>query len=1180
MSRSFVHLHTHTMYSLLDGAIRVKGLVKAVQGLGMSAVGMTDHGNMFGAVEFYKTCTAAKIKPIIGTELNMLSGRIGGDVGRSHHLTVLARTDEGYRNLMGLSSKTYLEGLVKGTPHADRRLIEEYHKGLIGLSGDLGGEIAQAILKGEGDLARRLAGEYRELFEDGCFFLEVMDNGFPEQAKVNAELVQIGRELALPLVATNDCHYLKRDEALAHGILMCIQLGKTVELSEVLSHGVDSFYLKSADEMWEAFSEIPEACQNTLKIAEMVDVTVPLGRVFLPQYRVPEVFMVESACEDLGEGIKLYFADRARHGLEKRFVFWREQRVEIDEVEYRDRLELEVAMIQQMGFSGYFLIVWDFIHWSREHGVPVGPGRGSGAGSLVAFALGITDIDPIRYGLLFERFLNPERVSMPDFDIDFCMNRRGEVIQYVTKKYGLHNVAQIVTYGSLKARACIKDVGRALNFAFGETDRIAKLVPETLGITLETALKEEPKLRALVEQDERVGALYKIALQLEGLYRQTGMHAAGVVISEQPLWEYVPVFCGGEGEIISQYAKTEVEEAGLVKFDFLGLKTLTVIEQAIRLIDATRRQRGEGSFDLGAIPMDDRRVFKMVSSGKTTGVFQLESSGFQELLMKLKPDSFEDIIAAVALYRPGPLGSGMVDDFVKRKHGEVAVEYPHPWLEEILKETYGVIVYQEQVMQIAQRLSGFTLGGADLMRRAMGKKKAEEMAKVRESFVKGAVELGVDGGKANDIFDLIDYFAGYGFNKSHSAAYALITYQTAYLKAHYPVEFYAALMSCDRDKTDKVVRTINDARENNIDVLPPDLNVSGLDFSVAEGKIRFGLGAVKGLGDAAIEAILEVREKKAFENFFDFSERVDLRRVNKKVLESLVKAGAFDSIWPQKMEGMREIGAARARMFASIASAIEHGQKSQSDKQSGQGSLMSLWAAVDPKATTQGQPPIQEAEAWSDQKVLSHEKETLGFYVTGHPLDRYQEEVARYATSHTERLLSLNSFEQVTVGGIVSGLRERPLKSGGGRMGSFILEDQYGEVEVVCFSKAYGQYEELLKSDQPLLIRGQLRIEGEGPAKSASIRADEVLALTAVRQRTVKHVLIQFEKDQLTGQGLKVLAELIKKHRGECKTYLRLQYPEVGQATLTLPMSYAVAATDDFLMAVEQVFGEGHVKLH
>lgn len=1177
-SRSFVHLHTHTLYSLLDGAIRIKALVKKVQELGMPAVAMTDHGNMFGAVEFFKTCKASNVKPIIGSELRVLSGSLLSDPGKPHHLTVLARSNDGYQNLMRLSSMTYLKGKVKEVAHADHDMLREHQKGLIALSGDLGGEIPQAILRGDTAEARRLADTYKNIFEKDHFFLEVMDNAFPEQARVNAELVQIGRDLNLPLVASNDCHYLKRDEALAHAILMCIQLGKTVELEQVLAHGVDSFYLKSPDEMWSAFSEIPSACENTLRIADMIDMSVPLGKVFLPQYKVPEDFLSAHNCKDLSEGIQLYFADRSRFGMAKRFEAWRNLGVQIDEVAYSERLDQEVEMIQRMGFAGYFLIVWDFIHWSKTQNIPVGPGRGSGAGSLVAFSLGITDIDPIRYGLLFERFLNPERVSMPDFDIDFCMNRRGEVIQYVTQKYGVHNVAQIVTYGSLKARACIKDVGRVLNIPYGEMDKIAKLVPETLGITLADALKEEPKLKTLVDQDPRVGALYKIALQLEGLYRQTGMHAAGVVISEKPLWEYVPIFVGGEGEIISQYAKMEVEEAGLVKFDFLGLKTLTVIEQAITLIDATRKSRGEGPFDLSAIPMDDRKVFKMLSQGKTTGVFQLESSGFQELMMKLKPDTFEDIVAAVALYRPGPLGSGMVEDFIERKHGK-AFEYLHPALSETLKETYGVIVYQEQVMQIAQRLAGFTLGGADLMRRAMGKKKPEEMAKVRESFVKGSVERETTAEKANEIFDLIDYFAGYGFNKSHSAAYALITYQTAYLKAYYPVEFYAALMSCDRDKTDKVVRTISDARENGIEVLPPDLNVSGLDFSVADGKIRFGFGAIKGLGDAAIEAILEVRKKKPFKSFFDFNERVNLRQVNKKVLEALVKSGSFDSIWPEPLNGMRDIGIARARLYASINTAAERGQKIQADRAAGQKSLFSMFAAAAPADMPDDSASFLQADAWTDQKVLAAEKETLGFYVTGHPLDRYADDVGRYATANTAKLVDLQNYEQVTVGGIVSALRERVLKSGGGRMASFMFEDQFGEVEVVCFSKAFAQYEELLKGDQPLLIRGQLRIEGEGSARSASLRADEVLLLTAVRQRSVKHVLLQFSKSELNTQKLQQLADLLKRFPGDCKTYLRLQYPALGQATLILPSHFCVAPSDQFLMELEKIFGENHVKL-
>ena len=1180
MSQSFVHLHVHTLYSLLDGALRIKPLVERVKDYGMPAVAMTDHGNMFGAIEFFKTCKGAGVKPIIGSELNV-TPHIGDESGRSFHLTTLARSNEGYGNLMRLNSFSHLEGKIRSLPHCDREMLHRYRKGIIAMSGDLGGEIPYAILHDRLDEARELAALYRELFEPGHFFLEIMDNSFPEQAIVNKALIQLSRELNIPLVATNDCHYLDQEESTAHAILMCIQLGKTADLQAAKSHGFNDFYLKSPEQMWSAFAEVPEACKNTLLIADMIDVEIPLGQVFLPQYKVPDNFLTQRDLQSPREAIPLYFADRSVKGLEDRFAQFKKQNIVVDEAVYRERLQVEINIIQQMDFPGYFLIVWDFINWSKENNVSVGPGRGSGAGSLVAYALGITDIDPILYGLLFERFLNPERVSMPDFDIDFCMHRRGEVIDYVTQKYGKNNVAQIVTYGSLKARACIKDVGRALNFSFGETDRIAKLVPDELGISLKAARQKEPKLQQLIEQDERVGTLYNIAQQLEGLYRQTGMHAAGVVISEEPLWEYVPIFRGANDEIISQYAKNEVEEAGLVKFDFLGLKTLTVIDLAIRLVDATHRTQGKPPFELSAIPMDDSSVFELISKGLTTGVFQLESSGFQEMLIKLKPSCFEDIIAAVALYRPGPMGSGMHTDFIERKHGK-AFEYMHPWLSEILQETYGVIVYQEQVMQIAQRLAGYSLGGADIMRRAMGKKKASEMAKQRKIFVEGSVAQGVSADKAGEIFDLIEYFAGYGFNKSHSAAYALITYQTAYLKSHYPVEFYAALMSCDRENTAKVVRTIHDARKNKVLVLPPALNASDLDFSVDEGRIRFGLGAIKGLGEAAIDAILEARQEQPFESFFDFFDRVDLRRVNKRVVEALVKCGAFDSIYPEPLTSPRVIGSARAGMFATLPKALERGQRNQADKAVGQTSLFSMFAAVTPATETDPLRDFQEAEAWTDQQLLAFEKDMLGFYVTGHPLDRYSDELKRYATADTSAIEAgqFNNRDTITIGGVITGMRERPLKSGNGRMAFLVLEDQVGEIEVLCFSKAFAEYEDVIKSDQPILIRGRLMVEGDESQKVYRVKTEEVQLLTAARQNRVKHVLVEFNATETEEQHLQQLEETLRRFPGQCRAYLRLQYPALGHATLTLPKEYNVSPSDDFLMTIERLFGDDKVKLH
>ncbi|MDX9722359.1 MAG: DNA polymerase III subunit alpha [Myxococcota bacterium] len=1176
MSDSFVHLHVHTLYSLLDGAIRLGPLTQQVKALGMPAVAITDHGNMFGAVDFYQTCKKAGVKPIIGTEARIVP-QLSEKRGKSFHLGLLARNAEGYANLLYLSSHAHLEGYdaLTTTGYMDHEMLAAHSAGVIGLSGDLGGQLPQALLRGEEQEARRLAAWYRDVFEPGQFYLELMDNAFPEQKVVNRGLVQLSKELSIPVVATNDCHYLKREDALAHGILMCIQLQKAVDLEQLMGHGVDSFYLKSPEEMWAQFAELPEACRNTLVIAESIDFAMQLGKEMLPQYKVPDAFMQEHGLSDPAVAVDLYFEDRARAGLERRFAHWRALGHACDEAVYKERLELEIRVIRQMGFPGYFLIVWDFINWSKEHGIPVGPGRGSGAGSLVAYALRITDIDPMRYALLFERFLNPERVSLPDFDIDFCMNRRTEVIEYVTQKYGQYNVGQIVTFGSLKAKACIRDVGRALALSYAETDRIAKLVPETVGITLEQALQQEPKLRELVKSDAKVAKLYEIAQQLEGLNRQAGMHAAGVVISEKELWHYVPICRGANGEIVTQYAKYEVEQAGLVKFDFLGLKTLTVIAEALRLIDEGRAARSEGKLDLGAIPMDDAAVFQIIGEGRTTGVFQLESRGFRDLLMKLRPDCFEDIVAAVALYRPGPLGSGMVDQFIECKHGTRSVEYPHPWLETILKETYGVIVYQEQVMQCAQTLAGYSLGGADLMRRAMGKKKPEEMAKQRKIFVDGAVGLGVDAQQAGDIFDKIEKFAGYGFNKSHSAAYALITYQTGWLKAHYPVEFAAASLSCDRDSTDKVVRTIHDTRNHGIRVLPPDVNVSGMDFSVSDGAVRFGLGAVRGVGEAAIAAILEARTEGRFTSVFDFCDRVDLKRVNRRVLEALVKCGAFDTVWP-KLGSMREIGEARARMFASIGMAIERGQRTQSERDAGQKSLFSMFDDdAEPEHTELSYPP---AEPWPDKTVLALEKEVIGFYVTGHPLDRYADELSLYASNDTQRLIELPNNADICLVGVIASLRERPVKRGEGRMANLVFEDKLGQVEVVCFPRCFAEYEDLIRSDEPLLLRGRISIEGD-ETLIHRIRAEEFSRLSSERESKVGHVLIELDESQTPISQVSALATVMSLHPGDCLAYVRVNVAGMGSVTLPLAEQHRVNVSDEFMNQIRALPCEPKLKL-
>ena len=1184
----FVHLHVHTQYSLLDGAIKIPRLMSKLKEYGMSAVAMTDHGNMYGAVDFQKSAKKNGLKSIIGCELYVTKEQYDLEEKldpRSYHLTMLAKDHTGYKNLMYLNSMAWLNGVHprSGVARVDFDLIKANNEGIIALSGDLGGEINQAILKGDEDEARELAIKYRDAFEPDHFYLEVMRNALPEQERCNEVLFRFSEELGIPLVATNDCHYLEQKDAKAHAVLMCIQLGKSVDLERIMEHGLDQLYVRSAEEMYEAFSDHPEACENTVKIAEMCDLTIPLGNVYLPKYGVPQEFKDEHNVHDLDESIHAYFNYVSREGLEQRFEEFRSKGIEFDEKEYRDRLELEINVICTMDFPGYFLIVWDFINWAKENGIPVGPGRGSGAGSLVAYALTITNLDPLPYDLLFERFLNPERVSMPDFDIDFCMNRRGEVIDYVTRKYGQHNVGQIITYGQLKAKAVVRDVGRALGLKYGETDRLAKLVPDVLGISLSEALEQEPRFRQLRDEDPLVDELFEIALSLENLNRQAGMHAAGVVISETPLWDFVPICRGANDELVTQFAKNEGEEAGLVKFDFLGLKTLTVIETALKLIN-DQRADGDPVFDIEKIPLDDPAVFKLISAGDTTGVFQLESSGFQELLKKLKPDCFEDIVAAVALYRPGPLGTGMVDDFIDRKHGRKKVEYPHPWLEPVLKPTYGVMVYQEQVMQTARVMAGYSLGGADLLRRAMGKKKKEVMDQQKEVFVTGASSLDVPPEKSGEIFDLMAFFAGYGFNKSHSAAYALITYQTGYLKAHYKVEFMAALMTNDRDNTDKVVRFINEAKDMGIEVLPPDVNESSLDFSVTDGKIRFGLAAIKGVGAAVIESVIEARQKGPFKSLYDFCSRVDLKKINKRTIEAFVKCGAFDSVGPSA--GSTYIGdhcVARARMLAAIPMAVERGQQAQHDAAVGQSSLFGMLAPAQKSEALKETYP--DADPWTDRELLQLERGLIGFYVTGHPLDRFQDEIALYGVTTASDITycrGLRPRDEVTISGVVSEYRERPLKSGNGRMAFLMVEDKSGQCEVLVFSSAFAANEEALKCNEPILIKGQFTEDGDLESRVGKLRCAEVTRLLDARKRYVKKVSIEINVEEVTNGELGKIKNILQENKGDCKTHLTLNMKHSfgkGRSELVLPENLWVEPNDKLLTDLERLFRKKVVKL-
>jgi len=1190
MSDDFVHLHVHTQYSLLDGAIKIPELMDRVDELGMPAVAMTDHGNMYGAVDFQKEARSRDIKSMIGCEMYMTTADDFRDARdpQSFHLTLLAKNRTGYYNLAHLNSMAWMEGYHERTetPRINLEFLEQHNEGLICLSGDLGSELNQAILRDEMDEARRIATRYREAFSEDHYYLELIDNAFPEQKRCTEQLIELSEQLDIPPVATNDCHYLDPDDAKAQAILVCIDLGKTVEVDELMDHDVDQLYVRSGERMRELFSHVPEACDNTLKIADMCDdEVIPLGDLYLPQADIPEHFVVERDLEEADPDTVTheYFEYAARQGLEERFEQFEARGKDYDREVYLERLDEEIEIIRDMDYPGYFLIVADFIQWAKDRDIPVGPGRGSGAGSLVAYAMKITGIDPMPYDLLFERFLNPERVSMPDFDIDFCMNRRSEVIDYVTDRYGETNVGQIITYGKLKAKGTIRDVGRTLNFSYSESDQIANLIPDEPGITLDEAIAAEPKLRELIDDNERVDVMFDVAQSIENLNRQAGIHAAGVVIADEPIWEHVPVRRGDDGEMVTQYAMEQVEEAGLVKFDFLGLKTLTVIDTAVDLVNA---QRGddEPEFSVDDLSLDDAGMYELISSGDTTGVFQLESEGFQRILQRLKPSEFEDVIASVALYRPGPLGSGMVDDYIDRKHGRKEIEYPHPWLEDVLQPTYGVLVYQEQVMQTAQIMAGYSLGEADLLRRAMGKKKQKVMKRQREQFTEGAIEKGVDPDKAEEIFDLMAQFASYGFNKSHSAAYALLTCQTAYLKEHHPVEFMAALMTCDRDNRDKIVRFINEAKEMGIEVLPPDVNESQINFSVSDGKIRFGLAAIKGVGAGVIESIVTAREEGgSFEDLYDFCERVNLDEITKGAVEALVQSGAFDSVGPvEEAEYIGDIGRSRAQMFAAVDQAVERGAQQQHDEEVGQSSLFGMMSEDERDEVLEVSYP--GVDAWSDRELLEHERELLGFYVTGHPLDRYESDLDVHNVTNMEDINDGRVDEQdVAVAGVITEMTEQALKSGDGRMAFVTLEDKTGRVEVLVFSRPFELYEDVLKSGDPVLLRGDVMVEGDGDAESRKIRADEIERLIDARKDSVRRMQLEIGADEVTDSELERLRRVLADHPGTCETTIALDISTdvgAGRATLDLPEGFAVDPSNELLMAIERIFGREVVELN
>ncbi len=1129
---------------MLDGAIRLGDLINKAKEYEMESVAITDHGAMYGALEFYTKAKKAGLNPIIGCEFYIAQHsrlKKNQNAGHNFHLVLLAMNETGYRNLMKLASIAQTEGFYY-KPRIDREVLFAHQEGLIALSACLHGEIAWHITHNDPDGARKSAQELQKVFGDRLYF-EIQENGIPEQTIANRGLMELAGELGIKLVATNDCHYLSREESYAHEVLLCIQTGRTINDPKRFKFSTDQLYFKSPEEMAAQFSYCPEAVTNTLEVAERCNLELKFGEHHFPIFPVPE-----------NETLETIFEKACWKGLEERLADLRELQEVSPELEkqYRDRLAMEIGVIQEMGFSGYFLIVADFITWAKSQKIPVGPGRGSGAGSLAAFCMHITDIDPIPYGLIFERFLNVERKSMPDFDVDFCKDRRDEVIAYVRKKYGGDkHVAQIVAYGSMKARAVIRDVGRVLEIPLPVVDRIAKLIPEELKITLDKAIDKEPRLREAMK-DDAVRELLTVAQTLEGLSRHKTIHAAGVVISPRPMVEFLPVCVGPNKEVLTQYDMKYTEMTGLIKFDFLGLKTLTVIDRALKLI---KLDIGT-DVELKKIPMDDPKTYELLCRGDSLGVFQLESDGMRELLIKMKPEQFSDLIALVALYRPGPLDSGMVDTFVETKHGRRPPEYPLPQIKEVLEETYGVIVYQEQVMKIANILAGYSLGDADILRRAMGKKIPEVMEEEREKFMAGARKLNVPEDKAKYIFDLMAKFAGYGFNKSHSAAYALIAYQTAYLKAHYPAQFLAALLSCDVDNTDKVVKYINECHLHDIDVLPPDINESFQDFTVINDRIRFGLAAVKNVGGAALESIIAEREENGpYKSLGDFCSRIDSSKVNRKVIESLIKAGAFDT-----MEGHR------AQLLEALDQALEQAKAVQRDRLSGQMNLFSLGSSSKTQKTTEVQLP--DVEEWPKLKKLAFEKETIGFFLTGHPLEGVIDDIRMVADTDIAGLENYRDGQAVRLGGLIQNYKEHKSRKGD-RMAFAVLEDMSSSVEVVIFPSSFEHCSHLLGGDDPVIVLGKVQQEERG----AKIIAQTVHTLPDALEKYAEKATIKLRANRTTRGHMERLKDMLYRFHGTTPVHLTLHFDGRGEVDIEILKDLTIRPCREFFQELEQTLG-------
>jgi DNA polymerase-3 subunit alpha len=1170
MNPRFIHLRLHTEYSLVDGTVRIKALMKKAADLDMPAMALTDQSNLFAMVKFYKAAMAAGIKPIIGVDAWLRPAAEGEQPTR---MVLLCQNSTGYQNLTRLVSRSYQEGQHGGIPMMEIDWVRELNEGLIALSGGREGDVGRALLAGNSILAQETLQFWQGIFGDR-YYLELQRTGREGEEEYLHAAVQLALATQTPVVATNDVRFLDAGDFEAHEVRVCIHDGRTLDDPRRPKHYSDQQYLRSEDEMCELFSDIPEALANSVEIARRCNLTIRLGESFLPNFPIPE-----------GETTDSYFAKVARDGLEKRLqvlISPDDPAAEAKRKAYYDRLQIEIDVITGMGFPGYFLIVADFIQWSKDNDIPVGPGRGSGAGSLVAYAMLITDLDPLEFDLLFERFLNPERVSLPDFDVDFCMEGRDRVIDYVAQHYGRDRVSQIITYGTMAAKAVVRDVGRVMGLSYGFVDRIAKMVPFEIGMTLSKALNEADDLAKAYAEEEDVHELIDMALSLEGLARNAGKHAGGVVISPSVLTDFTPLYCEqGGGSLVTQFDKDDVEQIGLVKFDFLGLRTLTIIDWAVANIKARHADRQD--LDMNLLPLEDPETFALLKRAETTAVFQLESSGMKDLIKRLQPDCFEDIIALVALFRPGPLQSGMVDNFINRKHGREAVSFPdaqyqHESLKPILEPTYGIILYQEQVMQIAQALAGYTLGGADMLRRAMGKKKPEVMAQQRAVFEDGAKNNGIDADLAMKIFDLVEKFAGYGFNKSHSAAYALLSYQTCWLKCHYPAEFMAAVLSADMDNTDKVVVLIEDCHRMGLEVLPPDINRSIYKFSVPDdAQVLYGLGAIKGVGQSALEGIIEERKSNGpYKDLYDFCRRIDGRKVNKRVMEALVKAGALD-----------KLGHNRASLVASLPNAIQMAEQHQRNAQQGQDDLFG--SAVEEDAIA----PVDSVEVpeWDEEQRLTLEKETLGLYLTGHPIDRYEKELRRFtdcplgdladfadtgSAGSGNNYMARKNARDYKLAGLMIGMRVRKTKTGG-KIVSAVLDDRTARIEVRIFEEQFEKYSYLLNKDKLIIVEGNVAYDDY--FGGYRITAKTIYDITEARQRFARRLEIQLDASQAANGFLSELNQVLNPFReGDCPVWISYQ-KQGASAKLSLGDSWKVQPSDELINRLTGLTGEQQVQM-